>query len=58
MFLDRLLNGHAAPRKPKGSEVTAEHLTPRNYFDEPRIDDLRTTFGRVVNVKNITPLSE
>lgn len=57
MFLDKFLKGRESREGPKGSEGT-EHLTPRNYFDEPRINDLGTTFGRVVNVKGITPLSE
>ena len=55
MFLDRFLRG---PESRGGSESKTEHLTPRCYFDEPRMDDLRTTFGHVVKVKNITPLSE
>jgi hypothetical protein len=55
MFLDRFLRG---PESRGGSESRTEHLTPRFYFDEPRINDLKTTFGHVVGVKQITPLSE
>ncbi len=58
MFLDRFLKRRAAPHKPEGSESATEHITPRHYFDGPRNDDLAKTFGRVVNVKGITPLSE
>ncbi|MBI2638214.1 hypothetical protein HYW83_01350 [Candidatus Peregrinibacteria bacterium] len=58
MFLDRFLRGPESHRKPEGSESGTEHLTPRHYFDGPRIDDLGRTFGRVVDVKGITPLSE
>lgn len=58
MFLDRFLKGHGSPESREGSEGRTEHLTPRHYFDEPRIGDLATTFGRVVNVKQITPLVE
>lgn len=55
MFLDRFLKG----RETAGdSQKSLEHIAPPQYFDGPRIDDLVTTFGRVVNVKNITPLSE
>ncbi|GEM_PF-5573243 len=55
MFLDRFLKGRESH---EGSEGAPEHLTPRHYFDEPRIGGLETTFGRVVKVNQITPLAE